>query len=76
MSPILHDSDVEERGEARPFGFYDFPDTIVGLAQLLLHWNLIMGLFNLLPVFPMDGGKDPHDPAHPSASAAGRTSPC
>ncbi len=28
-----------------------------GLAQLLLHWNLIMGCFNLVPVFPMDGGR-------------------
>jgi Zn-dependent protease len=41
----------------RPFGFYDFPDTFAGLVQLLLHWNLIMGFFNLLPVFPMDGGR-------------------
>jgi len=40
-----------------PLGFHDFPDTITGLVQILLHWNLIMGLFNLLPVFPMDGGR-------------------
>jgi len=39
------------------FGFYDFPDDAVGFAQLLLHWNLLMGSFNLLPVFPMDGGR-------------------
>jgi len=41
----------------RPFGFYDFPDTVTGFLQLLLHWNLVMGCFNLLPVFPMDGGR-------------------
>lgn len=29
----------------------------VHLAQLLLVWNLVMGLFNLIPVFPMDGGR-------------------
>jgi Zn-dependent protease len=39
------------------FGFYDFPNTGVGFLQLLLHWNLVMGCFNLLPVFPMDGGR-------------------
>jgi Zn-dependent protease len=39
------------------FGFYDFASTPRGVLQLLLHWNLIMGLFNLLPVFPMDGGR-------------------
>jgi Zn-dependent protease len=41
----------------RPFGFYDFPDSPLGLAQLLLHWNLLMGCFNLLTIFPMDGGR-------------------
>jgi Zn-dependent protease len=41
----------------RLLGFYDFPDTGTGFVQLLLHWNLVMGCFNLLPVFPMDGGR-------------------
>lgn len=35
----------------------DYPNTLTGLAQLLLTWNLVMGCFNLLPVFPMDGGR-------------------
>jgi Zn-dependent protease len=26
-------------------------------AELLLEWNLVMGCFNLVPVFPMDGGR-------------------
>jgi len=33
------------------------PITTRGFFQLLLHANLAMGCFNLLPVFPMDGGR-------------------
>ncbi|MDO8544059.1 MAG: site-2 protease family protein [Opitutaceae bacterium] len=40
-----------------PGGDYDFPANATGFAQLVLHWNLLMGLFNLVPVFPMDGGR-------------------
>jgi Zn-dependent protease len=35
----------------------DYPANAVGFGQLLLHANLLMGCFNLLPVFPMDGGR-------------------
>lgn len=40
-----------------PFGDYDYPATALGFAHLLLSWNLLMGSFNLLPIFPMDGGR-------------------
>lgn len=35
----------------------EFEDSFTGLGQLLLYWNALMGCFNLLPVFPMDGGR-------------------
>jgi Zn-dependent protease len=35
----------------------EFEASATGLAQLLLGWNLAMGCFNLVPVFPMDGGR-------------------
>ncbi len=42
---------------AWPFLGGDFAADLRGFAQLLLQWNLIMGCFNLVPVFPMDGGR-------------------
>lgn len=44
-SSLLADGTVEIALDAR------------GMGQVLLIWNLIMGCFNLLPVFPMDGGR-------------------
>ena len=38
-------------------GDFTYPANATGFAQLMLHWNLLMGLFNLVPVFPMDGGR-------------------
>jgi Zn-dependent protease len=35
----------------------EFPATATGFAQMLLAWNIMMGCFNLLPIFPMDGGR-------------------
>src|SRR3954470_24304426 len=40
-----------------PFSDQDYAESAVGFAQLLLSWNLLMGTFNLIPVFPMDGGR-------------------
>ena len=37
-------------------GTADVP-TLLESLHLLLRWNLAMGLFNLLPAFPMDGGR-------------------
>lgn len=34
-----------------------FADSARGFTQLLLYWNILMGCFNLLPIFPMDGGR-------------------
>ena len=40
-----------------PLGDFEFPANAIGFAQILVHWNLLMGFFNLVPVFPMDGGR-------------------
>lgn len=45
-------------GVPQGFPFHpEFEDSIRGFGQLLLYWNAIMGVFNLVPVFPMDGGR-------------------
>lgn len=41
-------------------GFSDLdstPASLLAFGHQLLAWNLVMGLFNLLPAFPMDGGR-------------------
>jgi len=35
----------------------DSPNSLTSFARLLAGWNLLMGIFNLTPAFPMDGGR-------------------
>ena len=35
----------------------DLPASVYDFGWILLTWNIYMGLFNLVPVFPMDGGR-------------------
>jgi Zn-dependent protease len=38
-------------------GMTDFAATLASFGHVLMMWNLGMGCFNLLPAFPMDGGR-------------------
>lgn len=35
----------------------DLPSSLSELGWILFSWNIYIGLFNLVPVFPMDGGR-------------------
>lgn len=44
-------------GNTIPESFLDRAPTLAQILPFLLFINLIMGFFNLIPVFPMDGGR-------------------
>lgn len=44
-------------GSPETWAFSSYESNALGFTHLLLHWNLLMGAFNLVPVFPMDGGR-------------------
>lgn len=48
---------VPEGLPGTPIGNVEIPMNFQGMGQILLIWNLLMGVFNLMPVFPMDGGR-------------------
>jgi len=44
-------------GRSAGTGDSEAATSLVDLGQTLLKWNLLMGFFNLIPAFPMDGGR-------------------
>jgi Zn-dependent protease len=48
---------VVDRSSGMPDNALPLPASLGELGWCLFYWNICMGIFNLAPVFPMDGGR-------------------